>query len=241
MQSSDCEFGGRAGKVANILSAMICSQQLLPGTKLGEGALAEVFGVSRPVVRQAMILLAESRLVMIERNKGAFVHTVEFQEGIDVCEALIAIEQAAVFRVSARLGLFGEKTLTRRMGDHFRALETSSGEELAKVACNLFVPFVQLTENKLVLSMHARLVRRALVFQSSDGLDFDRKKLSSLFYRTISHLLRGDARRVASNIRRHRISLLGRGLSPAPLLSNLTPDETRSFLATAIENASHTL
>jgi DNA-binding GntR family transcriptional regulator len=48
---------------------------LLPGTKLAEQKLADHFGVSRTLVRQALFQLSQNRLVTLEPARGAFVAT----------------------------------------------------------------------------------------------------------------------------------------------------------------------
>ena len=59
--------------VAAALSRAIHEHRLAPSTKLGEDELAEVYGVSRTIIRTALQSLAHAKLVEIQRNRGAFV------------------------------------------------------------------------------------------------------------------------------------------------------------------------
>ena len=60
--------------LAGILAERILSGQLAPDTRLpSERQLAQEFGVSRPVVREALRALVERRLIVVEAARGAFV------------------------------------------------------------------------------------------------------------------------------------------------------------------------
>ena len=60
--------------VAGILAERVLSGQLPPDARLpSERQLAREFGVSRPVVREALRALVERRLIDVEASRGAFV------------------------------------------------------------------------------------------------------------------------------------------------------------------------
>jgi GntR family transcriptional repressor for pyruvate dehydrogenase complex len=63
-----------AEQVAERLISLIEHDELAPGTLLpAEGKLALEFGVSRPVVREALKVLAAKDIVAIANGKGAMV------------------------------------------------------------------------------------------------------------------------------------------------------------------------
>jgi len=59
--------------IAEALTRAIAAHRLQPGTKLAEQKLADHFGVSRTLVRQALFQLSQNRLVRLEPARGAFV------------------------------------------------------------------------------------------------------------------------------------------------------------------------
>lgn len=59
--------------IVDALTKAIVEHRLLPGTKLAEQKLADHFGVSRTLVRQALIQLSQNRLIRLEPARGAFV------------------------------------------------------------------------------------------------------------------------------------------------------------------------
>ena len=61
-------------RVADQIGALIHSGEFLPGQRLpAERDLARILGVSRPVVREAMIALEIAGLVEVRTGAGAFV------------------------------------------------------------------------------------------------------------------------------------------------------------------------
>ena len=61
------------GAIVGALTRAIVEHRLQPGSKLAEQKLADHFGVSRTLVRQALFQLAQNRLVRMEPARGAFV------------------------------------------------------------------------------------------------------------------------------------------------------------------------
>lgn len=76
---------------ARILQA-IFERRLQPGEKLTEDRVAELFGVSRTVVRQALARLAQDGIVEQQPNRGAFVAAPTRGEARHVMEARAVVE-----------------------------------------------------------------------------------------------------------------------------------------------------
>lgn len=70
--------------IADALTRAIVEHKLLPGTKLAEQKLADHFGVSRTLVRQALFQLSQNRLVTLAPARGAFVATPSAEEAQQV-------------------------------------------------------------------------------------------------------------------------------------------------------------
>jgi len=70
--------------IVQALTNAIAAHKLRPGTKLVEQALADHFGVSRTLVRQALFQLAQNRLVTLKPARGAFVATPSIAEARQV-------------------------------------------------------------------------------------------------------------------------------------------------------------
>ena len=59
--------------IVDALTKAIVEHRLLPGTKLAEQKLADHFGVSRTLVRQALFQLSQNRLIRLQPARGAFI------------------------------------------------------------------------------------------------------------------------------------------------------------------------
>jgi DNA-binding GntR family transcriptional regulator len=70
--------------IVEALTRAIIEHHLQPGSKLAEQKVAEHFGVSRTLVRQAFFQLAQNRLIRMEPARGAFVAAPSVQEAQQV-------------------------------------------------------------------------------------------------------------------------------------------------------------
>lgn len=87
---------------AGIYEAII-EHRLMPGTKLSEEKVAELFSVSRTQVRGVFQRLAVEQLITLVPNRGAFVTTPTVDEAQEVFEARRVIEPVIVRRVVKRI------------------------------------------------------------------------------------------------------------------------------------------
>ncbi|WP_036818374.1 GntR family transcriptional regulator, partial [Photobacterium sanctipauli] len=72
----------------------ILEQRLPPGTKLNEEALAEIFGVSRTIIRRALLRLSLEQVVVIRPNRGAIVAEPTVEEAKQIFKAREILELA---------------------------------------------------------------------------------------------------------------------------------------------------
>ena len=110
-------------KVADALSVAIVSHKLTPGAKLGEDELAEIYGVSRTLIRSALQQLAHEKLVTIERNRGAFVARPDPAEARDVMEARSLLEPRTARSAAERMTPEALEGLKARLDEEHAALD----------------------------------------------------------------------------------------------------------------------
>ena len=70
--------------IVDALTRAIVDHRLQPGSKLAEQKLADHFGVSRTLVRQALFQLSQNKLIRLEPARGAFVAAPEVDEAKQV-------------------------------------------------------------------------------------------------------------------------------------------------------------
>lgn len=143
--------------ICDALTRAIVEHKLRPGTKLGEQKLADHFGVSRTLVRQALFRLTQSRLVTQEPARGAFVSTPSVQEArqvfavrrmleaemtrafaADITPAKIMALRAHVAAEKAALGQVNIPQRTELLGDfHVCMAKMMDNEVLAQLLSDL--------------------------------------------------------------------------------------------------------
>ena len=125
----------------------ILEQRLPPETKLNEAELASIFGVSRTVIRKALVRLGHDGVVESKKNKGTRLASVTPREAHSVFEAR-RITEAAVVRLACQKITTEDAESLRKLienelaaesaGDHGKALRLS-GEfhfKIADIAAN---------------------------------------------------------------------------------------------------------
>ena len=87
--------------IAERLRAAILNGYFGPGERLPEEQLARTMGVSRGPVREALVKLEREGLIVIRRNRGAFVAQLAREDLDEVYSLRVAIERLAVERCVA--------------------------------------------------------------------------------------------------------------------------------------------
>jgi len=150
------------------LSRAIHEHKLPPGTKLGEDELAEIYDVSRTIVRTALRTLAHEQLVEIQRNRGAFVAKPSPKEAQEVFEARELLEPRTAKSAAQNATAEDAKRLFQhieleqaalRSGDHGLALYLSGQlhVEIARIAAqDTITRFVEtlIARSSLVVALY---------------------------------------------------------------------------------------
>jgi len=84
--------GNRPGAIADRIVDAILAGRLAPGQRLGEQALADLFGCSRTLVREAMARLSARGMVEVNARRGWFVVQPSLDEAREAFGARLALE-----------------------------------------------------------------------------------------------------------------------------------------------------
>ncbi|KFA97084.1 MULTISPECIES: GntR family transcriptional regulator [Vibrio] len=140
----------------------ILEQRLPPATKLNEEALAEIFGVSRTIIRRALLRLSLEKVVDIRPNRGAIVSAPSVQEAQQIFKARevleLAITELAV--VSATKAQIAEcRKLVEEENAAFAKDDYGSGLRLSG---EFHIKLAEMADNAPLLAF-----QRSIVSQSS--------------------------------------------------------------------------
>ena len=170
-------MSGKSKDIAIILNKAILDHRLMPGAKLGERELSEIFDVSRIVIRQALVRLSEEGVVTIERNRGAFVIKPSLQDALDVYAAASILEQGAIAQLSHRLSPATRASLRQHLEMQRKALQDRN-EAMSDILGQQFhVLLVKLSQNRVIVDIYEQLSRKILLIRSLYRAEFDYEHL----------------------------------------------------------------
>ncbi len=89
-------------RIHELLRERIANVELLPGAALSEKEISESYGVSRTPVREALLRLADERLVDIFPQRGTFVSRIRLDSVRDGMVIRQALERASVREAALR-------------------------------------------------------------------------------------------------------------------------------------------
>lgn len=218
-------MSSRSQEIAEVLTRAILDHRLIPGCKLGERELSEIFDVSRIVVRQALIRLADDGLAQIERNRGAFVAKPGMQEAMELYDALTLVEQGIAAQLSERLGPSGWAELRQHV-ERQRQAHASGNRALAdELGQEFHTMLVRLSRNRIMQEIHAQLVRRTMLLRSLIAADFDYCSLHDDHSRLIELLERRRLKQALDLIDSHHRAVARGYIMDRQVFPELTPAE----------------
>jgi DNA-binding GntR family transcriptional regulator len=158
-------------RIVEAIVQAIVERRLMPGTKLVEAQLGELFSVSRTVVRQALNQLSRDRVVTLEPARGAFVAQPGVEEAQQVFEARRLIEASVVRGLCARITPAQIATLRAHLKRERDAVMRTDISGRTHLLADFHIVLARLLGNEVLAQVLADLLSRssliALMYQSS--------------------------------------------------------------------------
>jgi GntR family transcriptional regulator of vanillate catabolism len=196
---------------------MVLRGELLPGQRVAEAPLAELLGMSRTPVRQALPLLAQEGLLSEHETRGYVVRAFTGADIVDAIDLRSVLEGLAIRRVAER---GASKTLLRELreclndGDLIlgrRRVEESDGGIYAAMNERFHVLILREAGSALIAETLARNSR--IPFAGPQALAFDKGNLEQMYdmlhyahrqhYGIVEALERGQSGRCEALMREH--------------------------------------
>jgi DNA-binding GntR family transcriptional regulator len=152
------------------LTRAIVEHRLQPGTKLAEQKLADHFGVSRTLVRQALFQLSQNRLVRMEKARGAFVAAPSIEEAQQVFEVRRLLETGLVRQFVRTLTPAKLRALREHIDREKAAVEQRDAEKRSELLGDFHVRMAELCGNEVL----ARILRDLVSHSSLITLMYQR-------------------------------------------------------------------
>lgn len=145
--------------IVDALTRAIVEHRLQPGTKLAEQKLADHFGVSRTLVRQALFQLAQKHLVKMEPARGAFVAVPSVAEARQVFQVRRLLEAEMVRQFVRSVTPAKIRALREHMAQEKAALGDAS--ERQQLLGDFHVRIAELADNAVLAQILRDLVSRS--------------------------------------------------------------------------------
>lgn len=155
--------------IAERVVEAILAQKLAPGERLGEQALAGNFGVSRTMVREALMQLQARGFVAVQSKRGWFVVEPSADEARDAFAARRIVE-AGILAESGRPLQKVIRTLRGHLADERRAIEGADAATRAFLLADFHVCLAEQMGHRLLVDvlrdLTARTTLAATLYQS---------------------------------------------------------------------------
>ena len=161
--------------IVESLTRAIVEHRLHPGTKLAEQKLADHFGVSRTLVRQALFQLSQNRLIKLEPARGAFVAAPSVEEAKQVfaVRRMLEAEMARAFARSATPARI--KALREHVAQEKLAVQADDVPSRTELLGDFHVRMAELMGNQVLAELLSELISRCalitLMYQSTHAAE----------------------------------------------------------------------
>ncbi len=193
----------------------------MPGTKLSEQKLADIYQVSRTLVRQALNQLSRDRLVTLEPSRGAFVSMPTVDEARQVFEVRGLIEGALTKQLCKCITDDQIAELRGHLKDEAAAISRSDVAGRTRLLADFHSVLARMLGNQVLQQMLTDLLSRssliALMYQSSHSAEHSLEEHVCI----VDALEKRDARLAAKLMEKH-ISAVEKNLRLDPLTVDLS-------------------
>ncbi|MDE2606927.1 MAG: GntR family transcriptional regulator [Burkholderiales bacterium] len=147
--------------IVDALTRAIVEHRLQPGTKLAEQKLADHFGVSRTLVRQALFQLVQKHLVKMEPARGAFVAAPTVEEARQVFQVRRLLEAEMVREFLRKATPARLRALREHVAQEKAAVSGDDAGERQQLLGDFHVRMAELADNAVLAQILRDLVSRS--------------------------------------------------------------------------------
>lgn len=201
-------------RITHAITQAIVERRLMPGTKLVEQQLADIFDCSRTLVRQALNQLSRDRLVRLEPARGAFVAEPGVEEARQVFEVRQMLETAMLGDLCDRITPAQLRQLRSHLKQEREAVSRTDVPGRTRLLADFHVLLARMQGNEVLAQLLTDLLSRssliALMYQSSHSAAASQAEheaivdaLEARDKRALMKLLKQHLGNVEANLRLH--------------------------------------
>ncbi len=194
---------GATERIVASITAAIVERRLMPGTKLSEQTIADVFQVSRTLVRQALNQLSRDRLVTLAPARGAFVAMPSVDEARQVFQVRSMLEGALARQLCACISDRQIAELRSHLRNEAAAVARTDVPGRTRLLADFHVLLARMLGNEVLAQLLRDLLSRssliALMYQSSHSAAHSQQEHMLI----VDALAKRDARAAARLMTQH--------------------------------------
>jgi DNA-binding GntR family transcriptional regulator len=206
--------------IVEAITTAIVERRLMPGTKLAEQKIADVFSVSRTIVRQALNRLSRDRLITLAPARGAFVATPSVEEARQVFELRAMLESAMVKKLCPAITPAQVAELRQHLQKERDAVARTDVKGRTRLLADFHVILARMLGNDALAQLLADLLSRSslisLMYQSSHSAT-----QSQAEHELIVDALEARDARAAARLMTHHLGSVERNLHLDPRAPDL--------------------
>lgn len=201
---------GSDSAAVETLRRAIVRGQLSPNEHLVESVLAQRFGFSRGAIRQSLLELAHEGLVQRQRNRGARVRTMSFDEAIELTEVRMVLEGLCAAKAAERATEEDSAGLWEIFEQMRRAASSSDLVSYAELNTELHSRIWAISGHRLANEIVTRLRNQGVRYQFLIALVPGRPTESLAEHSAIiSAIAAGDVDRARRSMELHLSQVIG--------------------------------
>ena len=219
----------RPEHIATRIVDAILAGKLAPGARLGEQQLADLFDVSRTVVREALSRLAARGMVEVNSRRGWFVVQPSRDEARDAFRARLVIETGMLQAIAGRMERTAVKRLKLHVAQEKAAIAGDDAGERSFMLGDFHVCLAECAGNHMLADIMRDLTARTTLIATLYQSNHEAAASCEEHAHIVAALERGDNELAASLMRAH-IDSVAAHLNPqarddplAPLRAALAP------------------
>lgn len=213
--------------VYDAIYGAVMEHRVAPGTRLTEASLCDIFGVSRAVVRLALLRLSYDRIITLTPNRGAAVSRPTVRETREVFEMRRMVEAAAMELAADRALPRDLAALRDLVQEEHAAFERQDLRQWFRLSGDFHIRLLEAAKNSVLNDAGRDLVTRSLLMTALYMPPGQTSCASHEHVELIDALAAGEGKRAARLMGAHLLACEAR-------LRLDAPEETAPDLAAAL-------
>ncbi|MEV0287686.1 GntR family transcriptional regulator [Kribbella sp. NPDC050820] len=190
--------------VVDAIRRALLSGELVPGQRVKEAPLAELLGVSRPTVREAIYQLVHEGSLVQTPYKGITVAEPSPQDLLDVAQVRVSLETLAALHLSEHPDGDGMRKLRAALKTHLDAIEEGDLVQVDMTHLDLHRTLWEASENQMLMRIWPLVesqIRMAMSLDQATRSDLARD--AELHRRLVDVIASGDKAAITAEVRDH--------------------------------------